>query len=221
VHQIDKIDNFQGNPAPLLRFRSSLKGPCVGECFGKFIMDLDERKKWDAQIQEVYEIYPIYDLDSANIAMGFGRYGDCSKLGIGYCQTKANLGITPREQLTLCGIQDFTDGSCIIWGIELEDWHNHLMPDGPRYTRARSHIFSTTLTPTSDNSFDVEYVLQLEIGGKLPTWLTTPICVSTIKGLFQCAEGFYAGNGGALRVFMDEKATEDSFADRHSLLMTP
>lgn len=70
VHQIDKIDNFNGHPAPLLRFRSSFTGPCVGEYFADFIMSLDRRSLWDPQIEQVYEIYPMHDLDSANIATG-------------------------------------------------------------------------------------------------------------------------------------------------------
>lgn len=222
VHQIQKIDNFQGLPAPLVRFRSSLSGPCVGECFANFIMDIDERKKWDSQIEQVYEAYPIHDLDAANIAMGFGSYGDCSRLGIGYCQTKANLGISPREQLILCGIQNFSDGSCIVWGTEMEEWHNHLFPPGERHTRAKSHIFSTTLTPTSENSFDVEYALQLEVGGKLPTWCTTPILVDTIKKMFIHAQGFFGGEHGNLEAYLSEQKRHNCFpVDRQSLLMTP
>lgn len=221
VHKIDKIDNFQGLTSPILRFRSSLKGPCLGECFGDFIMNLEERKKWDAQIAQVYEIHPIHDLDAANIAMGFGRYGDCSRLGVGYCQTKANLGISPREQLTLCGIQDFKDGSCVIWGIEMEEWHNHMLPTGPRVTRAKSHLFSTTLTPTSDDTFDVEYVLQLEIGGKIPTWLTAPVVTDTVKSLFKTAAGFFDGSNGELERYLASKSEKDSLANRQSLLMTP
>lgn len=221
VHQIDKIDNFNGIPAPILRFRSSLKGPCIGECFAKYIMDLDERKKWDAQIEQVYEIHPIRDLDYANIAMGFGRFGDCSRLGVGYCQTKANLGISPREQLILCGIQDFRDGSCVIWGTEMEDWHNHMLPPGERHTRSKSHIFSTTMTPTGENTFDVEYVLQLEVGGNLPTWLTTPIIIDTVKKLFRTAESFFSGEDGELDEYLTEKMKKDELADRYSLLMTP
>lgn len=184
-------------------------------------MDLNERKKWDAQIEQVYEIHSMNDLDEANIAMGFGKYGDCSRLGIGYCQTKANIGISPREQLTLCGIQNFADGSCLIWGVEMEDWHNHLMPAGPRHTRAKSHLFSTTLTPTSDNTFDVEYVLQLEIGGRIPTWLTAPVVTDSVKNLFKTASAFFAGKDGELEKYLNTKSSHDAFADRHSLLMTP
>ena len=220
IHHIEKIDNFKGLGSPILRFRSSLKGPCVSEIFANLIMTLDERKKWDPQIADVREEYPIHDLDAANIAMGFGKYGDCSRLGVGYCQTKANLGISGREQLTLCGIQDFQDGSTVIWGTEMEDWHNHLLPAGQRHTRAKSHLFSTTLVPTSDNEFDVEYVLQLDIGGNMPTWLTSPIVVETVKNLFRHAEHVFAGEEGSeLHQWIENKAREDSFLDRHSILM--
>eukprot|EP00559_Dactyliosolen_fragilissimus_P004581 CAMPEP_0184857148 /NCGR_PEP_ID=MMETSP0580-20130426/2309_1 /TAXON_ID=1118495 /ORGANISM="Dactyliosolen fragilissimus" /LENGTH=228 /DNA_ID=CAMNT_0027352569 /DNA_START=81 /DNA_END=764 /DNA_ORIENTATION=- len=122
VHRIDKIDDFQGLGCPIVRFRASMKGPCNGEKFAEFIMNLDERSKWDPQIENVDEIYPIYDYEAANLAMGVGKYGDCSRLGIGYCQTKPNPVVDGREQLILCGIQDFDDGSTLIWGTELEDW---------------------------------------------------------------------------------------------------
>jgi hypothetical protein len=225
VHSIEKIDNFQGLPAPLLRFRSTLEGPCVGTggVFANLVMELDQRKRWDSQIEQVYEAYPINDLDSANIAMGFGRYGDCSRLGIGYCQTKANLGIAPREQLTLCGMQEFRDGSSIIWGVEMEEWHDHLMPEGTRFPRAKSHIFSTTLTPTGEeNKFDVEYVLQLEAGGNLPTWLTTPVMVDTVKKLFKTADSCYRGKCNTLENFLEKKRERETlFAYNPSLLITP
>jgi hypothetical protein len=223
VHQIDKIDNFQNLGSPIFRFRSSLKGPCVGLCFANFIMNLEDRKKWDPQIEQVREEYPIYDLDTANIAMGFGKYGDCSRLGVGYCQTKGTMGITGREQLTMCGIQEFpSSGSTVIWGTEMEPWHDHLLPAGERYTRAKSHLFSTTLTPTGDDTFDVEYVLQLEIGGKIPTWLTQPIVMETVKGIFRHAESYFGGGEGSeVHQYFMEAANQDSLAERHSILMTP
>lgn len=194
VRSIDRIDNFQGHPAPLLRFRSSLEGPCVGEVMANFIMQVDERKKWDDQIDQVYEIHPIHDLDYANMAMGYGRFGECSRLGVGYCKTKPNLGVDSREQLTLCGCQDFVDGGCIVWGVELEEWHNHMFPPTERHTRAKSHLFCTTLQPTSDNSFDVEYVLQLEIGGRIPQWMSTPLVVSSVKRMFHHAAKVYGSD---------------------------
>jgi len=141
VSCVDKIDDFQSLKCPILRFRASLEGPCIGDAFVSLIMDLEERSKWDPSIKEVYEAYPIRDLDAANIQMGFGKYGDCSRLGVGYCQTKSYLAVPGREQLTLCGVQNFEDGSSLIWGTEMEDWHNHLLPPGKRTTRARSHLF--------------------------------------------------------------------------------
>jgi hypothetical protein len=152
--------------------------------------------------------------------MGF-KYGDCSRLGVGHCVTKANLGIDAREQLIICGINDFPDGSCVIWGTEMEEWHDHLFPPGPRHTRAKSHIFSSTLVPTGPNTFDVEYVLQLDIGGKIPTWMTTPIILDSVKRMFSYAKGFYLNVGGELDKFLLEKASRPDHKDGLSLLMTP
>lgn len=222
VHLIDKIENFQNLGCPIVRFRASIKGPCSGTKMAEFIMDLSERKKWDPQIEDVDEIYPIYDTDSANLAMGVGRYGDCSKLGVGYCQTKANIITDGREQLTLCGIQHFMDGSCLIWGTELEDWHNHLLPDGKRRTRAKSHLFSTCLVPTGPDTFDVEYVLQLEIGGRIPSFLGTPVLVETVKSMFRHTEKVFGDESimTPFRMELEEKADE-MITERYSLLMTP
>jgi hypothetical protein len=223
IHQIDKIDNFQGLPAPLIRFRASFEGPCYGDIFAAFKMDLEQRKRWDTQIKEVYEIYPLRDLDEANIAMGFGKFGDCQKIGIGYCKTKGMpaVGITPREQLTLCGVQQFIDGSTIIWGTEMEDSHNHLFPSGKRLTRSKTHLFSVTLTPSGPDTFDIEYAIQLEIGGNLPQWLTTPIMYDTIKRLFTVAQGAYRGKCDTLELFVKEKEARESSPLWHGLLMTP
>jgi len=220
VKQVEKIDKFQGLDAPILRFRSSFEGPCDGEVFANLIMNLEGRKKWDAQIDDVYEAYTVEDLDSANIAMGF-KYGDCAHVGVGHCITKPNLGIDAREQLIICGMNDFADGSCVLWGTEMEEWHNHLFPPGRRVTRAKSHIFSTTLMPTGPNSFDVEYVLQLEIGGKIPTWMTTPIVVENVKKLFACAQDIYLNTDGQLERFLAEKSTRYNHKDGPSLLLTP
>lgn len=224
VHQIEKIDNFQGNSAPILRFRTSFEGPCHGAGFANFIMDLEQRKKWDVQIENVYEAYPIHDLEVASMAMGF-KYGVCSKLGVGHCQTKSNMGIDSREQLTLCGIQEFpqsSNGSCIIWGTEMEEWHNHLLEalPGPRCTRAKSHIFCTTLVPTGPNSFDVEYVLQLDIGGNIPTWLTTPIVTDSVKKMFGYTKDFFLDKNGELTEFLAEQKLKEDMSS-YSLLMTP
>jgi hypothetical protein len=223
VHEIHKVDSFAGvSTAPLLRFRSSLKGPCVGEYFGRYIMDLNERRKWDDQIASVQEIHTVDDLESANIAMGFGAYGDCSRMGVGYAQTKASFGITPREQMFLYGMQDFADGSCLIWGTELDKKYDHMLPLGQRHTRAKSHIFSATLVPTSDESFDVEYMLQLEIGGNIPAFLTTTPIITTVKSLFETASReFGKAEDSLVREFLKAKECQDNMLTKLSLLMTP
>eukprot|EP00980_Cylindrotheca_fusiformis_P029320 scaffold23225_cov206-Cylindrotheca_fusiformis.AAC.1 len=153
----------QGLGPPLLRFRATLEGPCIGEGFANLITNNEDRRKWDDQLDHVVEAYPVLDFDAVNMAMGF-KYGDCSRLGVGHCVTKPNFGIDAREQLTLCGINNFPDDSCLIWGTEMESWHDHLLPPGKRVTRAKSHIFTNTLVPTSENTMDVEYVIQLDIG---------------------------------------------------------
>ena len=198
-----------------------MKGYCDGEAFANFIMNVEDRRKWDSQIDNVYEAYPILDLDAANIAMGFQKYGHCSRLGIGHCTTKPNMGIDAREQLTICGINNFPDGSTLIWGTEMEEWHDYLFPPGDRVTRAKSHIFTTTLVPTGPESFDVEYVLQLDIGGKIPTWMTTPIIIDNVKKLFSCAQDFYLNKDGEYEKFLQEKATRMDPTHGLSLLMTP
>ena len=210
VNQIQKLDMFDGISTPLFRFRSQLEGPCIGEFFGRFIMDLNERRRWDAQIESVDEIHSIQDLDAANQAMGSGCYGKCSRMGLGHGTTKASFGITPREQLWLYGLQDFADGSSLIWGTDLGEEYNHLLPSGPRHTRARSHLFSAAMKPTEEGAFDIEYVLQLDIGGSMPTWLTNPVLVDTVKSLFKTAERDFAGATDSLQRFLQEKARDTS-----------
>ena len=221
VLHVEKCDNYNNVKAPLLRFRSEMEGPCNGEFFGKYILDYESRKKWDSQIANVYEMHQIQDLDPVNIAMGFGRpYGDLTRMGIGYAQTKAGFGVSPREQMFQYGMQDFPDGSCVLWGAELDDEYNHLLPQGTRHTRARSHLFSATLTPTGENKFDVEYVLQLEIGGGVPNFLTTPVVVDTVKSLFTTAKAEFAGQGDELESFMAQQEGRDFVGERQGLLMT-
>lgn len=224
VSQIDRIDNFQNLGPPLLRWRASMKGPAHGMAFADFIMDTDKRRMWDPQIESVCELYPINDLDAANIAMGFGKYGDCKKLGVGYTLTKAHpIGISPREQLTLCGIQEMQDGSAVIWGTELEEWHNHLMPAGDRQTRAKSHLFSIALVPTGENSFDAEYSLQLDFGGNLPHWMTAPLVLDSVKSMFGVAQPFFETDGSEelKKMIMEDKIQGEKFEDRNSILFTP
>jgi len=103
----------------------------------------------------------------------------------------------------------------------LEEWHNHLFPDDiPRHTRAKSHLFATTLQPTGPESFDVEYILQLEVGGNLPNFLTTPILVETVKGMFKSAEKVFGNEEIMAPSIKPEDEIDDIIiAERHSLLM--
>lgn len=220
VQQIERLDNFQGRTAPLLRFRSNLPGPCLPDFFANFIMDVDERKRWDTQINDVQQIITLPTDEDPHIP-GIGR-----RLGVGHCLTKAGLGISPREQLTLCGIQELPaehgtePTSYLIWGTELSPSQNHLLPSTrKRCTRATSHVFATTLTPRDPRSFDVEYILQLDIGGNLPTWLTTPIVTDSIRQMFRVAEDFFSGSDGRLLRQLEQQQREP-MPDR-LLLSTP
>lgn len=219
--KIEKIDNFKGRGCPVVRFKSSLRGPCIGMKFVEYITDLKERSQWDPQIDTVYQKYPAYDTASANIAMDF-RYGDCQVLGIGYTKTKSYLVVDGREQLTLCGLQQFSNGGCIIWGVELEERHDHLFPDCERHVRAKTHLFSTTLMPTGPDTFDAEYVLQLEVGGNLPNFLTTKIMIETVKAMFQQAKLQFSDEEYMTKWKSDqEKMTDETIKEKLGLLMTP
>lgn len=224
LHTIDKVENYLGLGPPLLRFRATIEGPCLGAPFADFIMSLEEREQWDDQISQVDELFPI-DASSATQFLGEDKYGDCSQIGVGYCQTKSAFGISPREQLTVCGVQNFDDGSAVIWGTEMDtELHDHLLPQLPgtkRPTRAKSHIFCTTLSPSADdpeNKFEVEYCLQMCTGG-LPAFVTTPVIINTVKSLFRHAKTFYAGGEGSeleayLAALEEEKAVASLTAEK-------
>jgi hypothetical protein len=76
----------------------------------------------------------------------------------------------------------------------LEESQNHLFPENQpkRVPRSTSHLFATTIIPTEDDTFDVEYVLQLEIGG-FPGWLTGPVVIETVKKMFRFADDYFRG----------------------------
>lgn len=219
VHQIEKIDNFQDLGCPIIRMRSSLQGQCIPKLFADIITTLEGRKNWDPQIAGVQEIYPIYDTDMANLAMGVGKYGDCCRLGVGYVQLKSNIGVDPREQLTIAGVQEFENGSALLWATEMEEWNNHLFPPGPRCTRAKTHLFSVALVPTGQDSFDVEYILQFELGGKMPTFFSTPLLIETLKNMFVYAKSCFEDEN-VFNSYLEEQK-KNPLEDRHSILMTP
>ena len=200
VSHIDKIDNFQNKGVPLLRFRSTLHGPVKKRalCFAELISVANLRHKWDATSDLVETVYSA-DVKEVDKFHGH-KYGKTSLFGIGYVKTKQSV-VSPREQLTLCGLQIFPSGASVLWGVELEEDQNHLFPleQTKRQPRSTSHLFSTTIIPTGDDTFDVEYVLQIEIGG-FPGWLTGPIVIDTVKKMFRFADGYFKGGlvGGDL-----------------------
>lgn len=177
---VEKLDNFQERGAPLLRFRASLPIPCVGEYFGHALMDSSTRKKWDAQLDQVKEVETVED---AHLLIRDQLPGETKHLGVGYCKTLASMGISAREQLFTYGMQAMRDGSQFLWGVSANH-HDHLWPTAPAATLATQHLFCATLTPTSSESMDVEYLLQLDIGGNVPQFLTTPVMIDTIHNLF-------------------------------------
>jgi hypothetical protein len=214
VHRVDKADKYQGLKTPLLRFRSSIQGPCIPERFSHFIMDLEERKKWDDQIAQNEELYPIDDLGAVDALLGDqDKYGKCARVGVGYTQTKQGI-ISPREQLILGGMQEYSNGATIMWGTEMEEYHNHLLPDGPRVTRAKSHLFAATLVPTSSDSFDIEYLLQMDVGGGLPHFMTTPALTDAVKKLFEHTKRYFSGGEGSdLDLYLRSRQQEDNSAE--------
>lgn len=209
VHRIDKTDRFQNVKTPLLRFRSSMEGPCIGERFSHMMMDLEERKKWDDQIASVGELYPIDDTDAVDSLLGnTERYGTCARVGVGYMRTKQGI-LSPREQLILGGMQQFDDGAAILWGTEMEDRHNHLLPEGRRHTRARTHLSALTLVPTGASGFDVEYLLQVDVGGGIPHFMTTPAITDAVKRMFEHARKYFeGGEGSELDMFLESQRRE-------------
>ena len=200
--QIDKIDNFQDNGVPLIRVRSSLRGPAEQRsvCFSELVSTTELRQKWDATNKFVNTIHSAADLDEVNWIQG-DKYGELVTFGVGYVKTKQSV-VSPREQMTLCGVQDFPSGASVIWGVELPEDQDHLFPeDSPqRVPRSTSHLFATTLVPTGEETFDVEYILQLDVGG-LPGWLLGPVVTETVKKMFRFAEKYFESGleeGGAL-----------------------
>lgn len=225
IHLIDKIDNFQGIHSPLLRFRSRMRGPSQsrGERFSHLLTEFEARSKWDPNIAEIYEIYPFPDMSYVDMAMGH-KFGETSRCGVGYCRTKKQI-VSPREQLTMCGVQEFVElGASIVWGVELGDDQNHLMPAGERLIRTRSHLFSTALVPVSADVFDLEYVIQLEVG-KFPTWLSGPVIAELVKGCLRYANKYFEGGlkDGELAKYLKEEREQLTQAvdDSHSILITP
>lgn len=230
VHRIQKVENYNGSKFPVVRFRSSLEGPCLGAKMVEYIMKLEERAQWDPQIDDLSEIYTAKDVKEVQSIMG-DDFGKCEMFGVGYTKTKRYLVVDGREQLTLCGLQEFPTGASIIWGVEMETRNDHMFPEGSRSTRAKTRLYTTTLVPTGDNTFDAEYCLQLDTGGNLPSFLTTPIMIDSVKTLFSQAKKDFEDEEG-MKKWMEENLKVDDKTEvadteeelrneKLGLLMTP
>ena len=89
VHEIDRIDNFEGTHTPLIRMRSRLRGPEHerGDRFSRLLTDQEFRVQWDPNCAEIYEMYLADDISDIELVME-GKFGECRKFGLGYCRTK-------------------------------------------------------------------------------------------------------------------------------------
>eukprot|EP00956_Cyclotella_meneghiniana_P043939 scaffold294832_cov76-Cyclotella_meneghiniana.AAC.1 len=159
--------------------------------------------------------------------------------GIGYVKTKKSV-VSPREQMTLCGVTNFQSGASIVYAVELEESSDNLLPKNQpkRVPRSTTHLFATTIIPTGEDTFDVEYVLQLEVGG-FPGWLTGPVVIETVKKMFRFADNYFRSGltsdgvlANKLALIPDEESnfeeagdsndsSEDVLEKKQTLLMTP
>jgi len=145
----------------LLRFRGRVPGRVDAPLFSSLLTTVAHRKKWDVTVSDVYKV--------ADVGYSPPLPGTPEECGVGYCRTVKALGglVTPREQLTLCGVQSGIGGS-LIWAFELPseytDASEGLWPDGKRLQRASTDVFSAALVQRR-GFFEVEYVLSLDVGG--------------------------------------------------------
>lgn len=228
--EIDKIDKFGDKIPPMIRLRSTLHGPNKrrGETFSDVFSKQELRNQWDIANDVVDEIYSG-NLDELR-QYQHEKYGTCSMIGVGYVKTKQSV-VSPREQMTLCGVQNFRSGAAVIWAVELEESQNFLFPEcqPKRVQRSTTHLYSTAIVPVEDDTtFDVEYVLQLEIGG-FPGWLTGPVIVETLKKMFKWADGYFKSDELAEKLASiptgdsaeGRRNPEDLLEKEQTLLMPP
>lgn len=165
----------------MVRLRSTLEGPKKrrGEMFADIFSTEELRHQWDITNDVVGEIYSG-NLEELNQYQD-EKYGTSSMFGIGYVKTKKSV-VSPREQMTLCGVTNLKSGASIVYAVELEESSNDLLPKNQpkRVPRSTTHLFATTIIPTGEDTFDVEYVLQLEVGG-FPGMLVPSFCTAVYQ----------------------------------------
>lgn len=212
---IEQLNNHHLSPGtPLLRLKTTMSGRSVLSRTVALVMDLDQRSAWDDTIAAVSEVHPL-DLVEANKLYG-SKNVIVSRCGIGHAVTKPAMGgiIGAREQLTVCGVNDFfdeDDGTAIgsiIWGFECADeFHKDLFPiEFERKTRATTHVFSFAMKKLEENVYDVEYILQLDIGGNFPSWAQSGVTftiVNAVRKMFTYAKEKYFIEGGPADQFIE------------------
>ena len=111
VHEIDRIDNFEGTHTPLIRMRSRLKGPerNRGDRFSRLLTDEEFRVQWDPNCAEIYEMYLADDIADVDMVME-GKFGKCQKFGLGYCRTKK---VSKIYYCSLLGRRDLCLNGCL------------------------------------------------------------------------------------------------------------
>jgi len=182
------------------------------------MIDVNERRKWDEQIETVYEMHSINDPEIVR-RLGLQGYGQPMRLGVGYGQSKACFGVTPREVLFAYGMHEFDDGSSLIWGAELPHEDDFLLPGAKRHVRAKTHLFSAMIKQNGPESFDVEYVVQADAGGRIPMWLQTRVLVDSVKNLFRTVQKELVGVNSSVQRFIQEKMREDTYTNWQSILI--
>ena len=239
---IQKLGDYGDDPkitnVPLWRVRTTVTGRSVLAKMPSLVMDYDVRERWDDAIGSVGEVIPL-NLKEANDVYGKrttgGKYdgGKTTRCGIGHCVTKPAVGglISAREQMTVCGVQEWGTGNidgteeegALVWGFECEDGlHGNLWPENTeRETRAKSGIFTIAMLklPESDNvephTYAVEYTLQLAVGGSFPPFAmgaVNAVVINAVKTMFKYAKKEYFIEGGPADISCQQEMSHSHIA---------
>ena len=52
------------------------------------------------------------------------------------------------------------------------------------------HVFLATTVPTVEDTFDVDYAIQIDVEG-IPGWIVSPAVAATVKNLFRFTDGYF------------------------------
>ncbi len=69
-----------------------------------------------------------------------------------------------------------------------------------------SHLFSISLAPMGEDSFNTEYLLQMDFGWNIPHWMMVMLVLDSIKGMFLVVQPFFnAREGSNLDKFLKDE----------------